>query len=63
MRAALRGGAELSAAEAGEQLGLSRVSARRYLEHFVATGDATVRLQYGGAGRPERRYRSSGPGR
>ncbi len=63
VRAALRDGAELSAAEAGEQLGLSRVSARRYLEHFVATGDATVRLQYGGAGRPERRYRSSGSDR
>ncbi|SDS54189.1 Response regulator of citrate/malate metabolism [Nocardioides scoriae] len=56
---ALRGGAELSAAEAGEQLGLSRVSARRYLEHFVTTGEAQVRLQYGGAGRPERRYRST----
>jgi len=56
---ALGGGAELSAAEAGEQLGLSRVSARRYLEHFVTTGEAQVRLQYGGAGRPERRYRST----
>ncbi|RYC11263.1 response regulator [Nocardioides zhouii] len=55
---ALNGGAELSAAEAGEELGLSRVSARRYLEHFVTTGEAQVRLQYG-AGRPERRYRSS----
>lgn len=54
---ALGGGAELSAAEVGEQLGLSRVSARRYLEHFVTTGQAQVRLQYGGAGRPERRYR------
>lgn len=54
---ALDAGAELSAAEAGERLGLSRVSTRRYLEHFVATGEAQVRLQYGGAGRPERRYR------
>jgi response regulator of citrate/malate metabolism len=32
------------------------VSARRYLEHFVATGRAEVRLQYGAAGRPQRRY-------
>ncbi|ROR89678.1 response regulator [Nocardioides aurantiacus] len=63
VRAALHAGEELSAAEAGERLGLSRVSARRYLEHFVATGDAVVRLQYGGAGRPERRYRASGAGR
>ena len=55
--AALAGG-EVSAAECGEQVGLSRVSARRYLEHFVAQGRATVRLKYGGAGRPERRYRA-----
>jgi response regulator of citrate/malate metabolism len=26
----------------------------------VATGAATVRLRYGGTGRPERRYRWSG---
>lgn len=55
--AALAGG-EVSAAECAEQVGLSRVSARRYLEHFVAQGRATVRLKYGGAGRPERRYRT-----
>ncbi len=54
--AALAAGAELSAAEMGEELGLSRVSARRYLEHFVTTGQAQVRLQYG-AGRPTRHYR------
>lgn len=52
---ALRSG-EVSAAEAGEAVGLSRVSARRYLEHFVTTGQAQVRLRYGSAGRPERRY-------
>jgi response regulator of citrate/malate metabolism len=57
---ALSGGAELSAAEAGETLGLSRVTARRYLEHYVTTGEARVRLQYG-AGRPERRYRKVTP--
>ena len=54
---AVLAGGEVSAAECGEQVGLSRVSARRYLEHFVAQGRATVRLKYGGAGRPERRYR------
>ncbi|MGH3645995.1 MAG: hypothetical protein ACRDTM_02280 [Micromonosporaceae bacterium] len=48
---------DLSAAECGEQAGLSRVSARRYLEHFVATERAEVTLRYGIAGRPERRYR------
>lgn len=46
-----------SAAEIGEQVGLSRVSARRYLEHLVATEKVIVSLRYGEAGRPERRYR------
>lgn len=49
---------EVSATECAERVGVSRVSARRYLEHFVAHGQAVVRLQYGGAGRPERRYRT-----
>jgi response regulator of citrate/malate metabolism len=52
----LASAAEVSASECAERVGISRVSARRYLEHFVETGRATVRLQYGG-GRPERRYR------
>lgn len=55
-------GAGVSASECAERSGLSRVSARRYLEHFVATGTATVTLRYGTAGRPERRYhRVAGP--
>jgi response regulator of citrate/malate metabolism len=49
-------GSDLSAAEAAEQLGMSRVSARRYLEHLVDSGKAEVRLRYGEVGRPERRY-------
>jgi response regulator of citrate/malate metabolism len=57
--AALAENGELSATDCGELVGLSRVSARRYLEHFVDTGAAHVRLQYGTAGRPERRYRSA----
>jgi len=57
---ALADGVELSAADCGERVGLSRVSARRYLEYFVDQGLATVRLNYGSAGRPERRYRSVG---
>ena len=60
VRDALRGAEELSAAECADLVGISRVSARRYLEHFVARGTAVVRLQYGGAGRPERRYRLTG---
>ena len=57
VESALRKAGELSAAECADVVGISRVSARRYLEHFVARGQATVRLQYGGSGRPERRYR------
>jgi response regulator of citrate/malate metabolism len=52
----LRGSTEdTSAAECAARTDISRVSARRYLEHFVATGQAGVRLRYG-TGRPERRY-------
>jgi response regulator of citrate/malate metabolism len=56
---ALRERGEQSAARCAETLGLSRVTARRYLEHFVATGAAQVRLNYGGSGRPEHLYRLS----
>ncbi|WP_448809627.1 response regulator [Agromyces bauzanensis] len=48
---------DASAAEIAESLGMSRVSARRYLEHLVATGAAEVAPRYGSAGRPEHRYR------
>ncbi|MEH3034548.1 MAG: response regulator [Aeromicrobium erythreum] len=54
--ATLADGTERSAAETGDEVGIARVSARRYLEHFVTTGRLRVRLQYGSAGRPERRY-------
>ncbi|WP_049579938.1 response regulator [Streptomyces sp. SBT349] len=47
----------LSASECAARTGLSRVTARRYLEHFAATGEVTVSLRYGVAGRPERRFR------
>ena len=50
----------LSAAECAEQVGLARVSVRRYLEHLVGAGMAEVSLKYGAAGRPERRYRWTG---
>ncbi|MFF7933068.1 response regulator [Streptomyces sp. NPDC007940] len=46
----------LSAAECAAATGISRVSARRYLEYFHTTGTAAVALRYGAAGRPERRY-------
>ncbi|MFW5471375.1 response regulator [Knoellia sp. CPCC 206435] len=50
-------GGTLSASEAAARVGLSRVSARRYLEYFCSVGRAEVSLRYGNAGRPERRYR------
>jgi response regulator of citrate/malate metabolism len=53
-------GAGVSASECAARSGLSRVSARRYLEHFVTAGTARVTLRYGTTGRPERRYHPLG---
>jgi response regulator of citrate/malate metabolism len=50
---------EVSAAECADLVGISRVSARRYLEHYLSAGTLELRLQYG-AGRPERRYHVRG---
>lgn len=47
---------DLAASECAEMLGLSRVVARKYLEHFVGVGAAVVTLRYGQTGRPQRRY-------
>jgi len=46
----------VSASECAESVGISRVSARRYLEHYAANGLMSVTLRYGHAGRPVRRY-------
>jgi response regulator of citrate/malate metabolism len=58
VREALRAAGEdgLSAAECAERTGLSRVSARRYLDHMAQTGSARVRSRYGIPGRPEHRF-------
>jgi response regulator of citrate/malate metabolism len=48
---------EKSAVEVGEATGISRVSARRYLELLVDNGQAELRLRYGVTGRPEHQYR------
>jgi response regulator of citrate/malate metabolism len=48
--------ASLSAQEVADGTGLSRVTARRYLEHLCETGRATLRPRYGTAGRPEHGY-------
>ena len=47
---------ELGAAEVADAAGLSRVTARRYLEHLVEQHSVALELKYGG-GRPEHRYR------
>ncbi|CEG22867.1 Transcriptional regulatory protein CitT [Planococcus massiliensis] len=46
----------VNAMETGQAVGVSRSTARRYLEHLVSTGDAKAQLNYGEIGRPERRY-------
>lgn len=51
---------DLSASEVGAATGLSRVSARRYLEYLVETGQVTVHPRYGSSGRPEHGFRVSG---
>ncbi|QDO90474.1 response regulator [Ornithinimicrobium ciconiae] len=56
VRNALRDQGEMSASDAAQETGMARVSARRYLEHLVSRGEASVRLQYG-AGRPTRLYK------
>ncbi|MCT7660146.1 response regulator [Mycobacterium deserti] len=57
--AAVREAGEVSAAECADLVGISRVSARRYLEHYLSSGALDLRLQYG-VGRPERRYHLRG---
>ncbi|WP_354643192.1 response regulator [Kitasatospora camelliae] len=47
----------ISAAAAGAAAGVSRITARRYLEHLVDTGLAAREPQYGQVGRPELSYR------
>jgi response regulator of citrate/malate metabolism len=46
-----------SAQEVALGTGVSRGTARRYLEHLEALGRTTIELRYGAAGRPEHRYR------
>jgi len=57
----------ISAAEAGmtaeqiaKEIGVSRSTGRRYLEHLVSAGEVYADLSYGVVGRPERVYRKKG---
>ncbi|MFD2044842.1 response regulator [Ornithinibacillus salinisoli] len=46
----------ITAEKMGEKIGVSRTTARRYLEYLISTGAITAELEYGIVGRPERRY-------
>ena len=56
---ALAARTDASASEIGEDLEISRVSARRYLEHLAGSGRATRALDYSTKGRPSTRYRTA----
>lgn len=56
----LQAASALSAREAAEALGMSRVAARRYLEHLADAGRADRAQRYGTPGRPEAEYRWRG---
>jgi two-component system CitB family response regulator len=57
VRAALRAGGSHTAAELGADLGLSRVTAWRYLEQLAQSGEAIAETDTGTVGRPAKRYR------
>jgi response regulator of citrate/malate metabolism len=46
----------VTASEVAGRCGLSRVTARRYLEHLAVEGVVTLSMRYGGTGRPEHLY-------
>ena len=49
----------LTAEEVAQAAGISRVTARRYLDHLARAERAEVGMRYGSRGRPEHRYRSN----
>jgi two-component system CitB family sensor kinase len=55
--AALVAHPDASASEIGDDVQVSRVSARRYLEHLASSGRAVRTLDYSTKGRPSTRYR------
>lgn len=52
-------GRAYSATELAERLGISRVTARRYLEHLAQTGQVLKQPRHGTRGRPEYEYRAA----
>jgi two-component system CitB family response regulator len=57
MTALERARSGLAAAAVAESAGVSRVTARRYLDHLCRLGKAELTMRYGAPGRPEHRYR------
>ena len=57
VNAAIREHGPLTSSEAAGRLGMSRVAARRYLEHLVAAGRVDRSPRYGAPGRPQTEYR------
>lgn len=56
IRSVVQGPGNWSAEVVGQQIGASRTTARRYLEHLVSTGDLTAEVNYGtmgGEGQPQ----------
>lgn len=49
---------EVSAADVADRAGISRGTARRYLEFLTSTGSIELSLRYGATGRPEHLYRA-----
>jgi response regulator of citrate/malate metabolism len=50
-------GGDSTAVDVADQAGISRGTARRYLEYLAATGAVELSLRYGATGRPEHLYR------
>ncbi|HTZ43595.1 MAG TPA: response regulator [Jatrophihabitans sp.] len=51
---------DVSAAEVGELIGISRATAQRYLTYLERHGIVRMQLRYGSTGRPEHRYLPAG---
>lgn len=49
--------AGMSSTEVADEMGIARVTARRYLDYLVKLGRARLEVQYGSVGRPVNRYR------
>ncbi len=45
-----------TSSEVAKALGISRITARRYLEEMEKNGKAVLELSYGGVGRPQNKY-------